>query len=365
MAGTTAAGDPDGALLCAWRAARLDRDWHRADALRASLRLEGVNVDSRTPSDQLRYDEKWAERMRALCFISTEGFLASSLGWAISPKLQRCRHPDDALDDECHGRRVSALRLGRALRSELTATSARIVCVEKQFLTGLIDAFTEEQERAPPPPFVLLAVNGGDRPLSHEMQAKIACLSGLRACYSNNLQAPISAAQKELFHPLPLGLPGASAPQFFEAALMRVREAALPWLARDRRLLVAPMRLSCRMRAAYIDVLSCPEYAHLVKIVHARLSLEEFLQLMSNHQSTLSPPGRGFDCFRTWQALAVGTVPLVVMDSGFDHRLLEDTGPAYISPPESLSVEHLEQLIDGLRDPVAHAPQLEMAHWRR
>ena len=55
-------------------------------------------------------------------------------------------------------------------------------------------------------------------------------------------------------------------------------------------------------RTAYIETLGRAEYRHLVRVERGRLALEDFLRLISEHQATLSPPGRGFDCFRTWQA---------------------------------------------------------------
>ena len=38
-----------------------------------------------------------------------------------------------------------------------------------------------------------------------------------------------------------------------------------------------------------------------------------------------SPPGNGYDCFRTWEALGVGTVPIVHDDGVFDMRLFDGT----------------------------------------
>ena len=115
-------------------------------------------------------------------------------------------------------------------------------------------------------------------------------LRGLRACYANNLHTPADAAAAALFHPLPLGLPGDAAPHYFEAALERALATAPAWeardtrarvcvrvrvrvrvsyvvgssypnpnpnpnpnQARDKRLLVAPMRASSRIRTAYIE----------------------------------------------------------------------------------------------------------------
>ena len=84
--------DPLRPLLAAWEAARRERDWARADALRDELRSKGVNPGARKRADHSRYDAAWAERTRELLCISTAGFLASSLGWQLSPKLQTFRN---------------------------------------------------------------------------------------------------------------------------------------------------------------------------------------------------------------------------------------------------------------------------------
>ena len=88
--------DPLRPLLAAWEAARRERDWVRADALRDELRSKGVNPGARKRADHSRYDAAWAERTRELRCISTAGFLASSLGWQLSPKLQTFRGIDSA-----------------------------------------------------------------------------------------------------------------------------------------------------------------------------------------------------------------------------------------------------------------------------
>ena len=75
-------------LVAAWEAARHERDWARADAIRDELRAQGVNPGARQRADHGRYDAAWAQRTRELRCISTAGFLASSLGWELSPRLQ-------------------------------------------------------------------------------------------------------------------------------------------------------------------------------------------------------------------------------------------------------------------------------------
>ena len=85
---------------------------------------------------------------------------------------------------------------------------------------------------------------------------------------------------------------------------------------------------------------------------------------MSRHRATISPPGRGYDCYRTWQALAVGCVPLVTRDPAFDQRLYEGTGPEYIPRPEELTPEALAHVLSRLSDPSGFAAKLEIDYWR-
>jgi len=192
--------------------------------------------------------------------MSTAGYLASSLGWEHCPKLQTFRaiSTTEARDE-------MASKLGRALLAQMTEPC--VVCIEKPYLTGVAAAFVEEQR--PRPQFVLLVVNGGDEPFTREMQAQVRRMRGVRACYANNLHPPVAAiaaggstaevtpaSPTPLFHPLPLGLPGDAAPHFFDAALEAAQAKLPPWEARDRRLLVAPMRPSSRSRSAYIELLS-------------------------------------------------------------------------------------------------------------
>ena len=153
--------DPLRPLLAAWEAARRERDWARADALRDELRSKGVNPGARKRADHSRYDAAWAERTRELRYISTAGFLASSLGWQLSPKLQTFRGIDSAHGTSTRCRDDLARQYGRGLRAQLSSTQPEqpcVLCVEKPYLPGLIEVFEEERgDDAPPPPFVLLA----------------------------------------------------------------------------------------------------------------------------------------------------------------------------------------------------------------
>eukprot|EP00663_Eupelagonemidae_sp_cell21sb_P001895 gene1895-7095_t len=113
-----------------------------------------------------------------------------------------------------------------------------VVCVEKPYLDGFIDGIRDVLQA----PFILVAISGGDEPLTHDTQRRIAGLSGLRGCFATNLHVPLEPA---LFHPIPIGVPDDS-----ECAVHAAAAAAPAWGARDRRLLVTPMRFT-RLRAEY------------------------------------------------------------------------------------------------------------------
>ena len=92
------------------------------------------------------------------------------------------------------------------------------------------------------------------------------------------------------------------------------------------------------------------------------------MALLVTHRAVLSPPGRGYDCFRTWEALALGTVPLVVRDETFDQRLFEGSGAAFMPRPEELAgpegPARLARVLEGLEDPAPCGQVLRMSRWR-
>ncbi|CAJ1461309.1 unnamed protein product, partial [Effrenium voratum] len=74
-----------------------------------------------------------------------------------------------------------------------------VLCVEKPYLDGFVEGLAETVKAD----FILLAVNGGDAPLTLPQQQHIAALPGLQACFAMNLHCSCDAR----FAPLPIGLP--------------------------------------------------------------------------------------------------------------------------------------------------------------
>lgn len=303
--------------------------------------------------------------MRPLQYISSGTCLAASATWELALALPRYKD----------GPRAEAFAVasafGRCVHAQLKQSGLpSVVCIFKPFIEGFAAGYCAAAAayHSPPTSFVLVCVNGGDKPLNHAQQSMLAALPGLRASYSTNLLAP---SAPWLFKPLPVGLCGNSTPEGFDALVARVRQAAPPWEERDPRLLVGPMRVAGRgkLRDSFLCLLKRPEFASHVRVVShedGRLAMGDFLSLLAAHRAVLSPPGSGYDCLRTWQAVAVGSVPLIVRDDAFDARLFDGTGAVALPRPEQLTAEALGLLLETIqRPPAGCADLLTMSHWKR
>ena len=63
------------------------------------------------------------------------------------------------------------------------------------------------------------------------------------------------------------------------------------------------------------------------KFIEPQLKPRDYRILVSNHQFVLSPPGNGFDCHRTWEAMYLGAIPVVLKD--YLHPQLVSDFPIY------------------------------------
>ena len=143
------------------------------------------------------YDLAWQDRMRALELISLEGLHSHSSSWPHTPKLQTYRELTKEAREQL-GSSFGAVLAG--------ATRGPVISVEKPYLAGFVDGFSRAAGGCAAP-FVLLALNGGDEPLTAELQQRVASLraNGLVACYACNLHR-VAAEHAGLFRPLPIGV---------------------------------------------------------------------------------------------------------------------------------------------------------------
>ena len=168
-------------------------DYATANALRGELRDRGVTISDRARAWRLagseplaaavtsdgHYTAHWHARAASLRLVSLEGLASRAANWADMPLLQHYREiskPDRRRVGRELGRLAGA-RLARAASSG-GGGSGLVLAIEKPHVDGFVDGLAEvlaategEAAAAPALPFVLLALNGGDEPLTTAAQA--------------------------------------------------------------------------------------------------------------------------------------------------------------------------------------------------
>jgi len=221
----------------------------------------------------------------------------------------------------CRAPTVCSLNSSRALPRP---SKPKLVVLDRDSLNPGLEPYRES--------CVVLCING-------DPSFDISCYENIRRafpalvrCYATNLLREVPG---ELFRPLPLGIPLHTPmlmpPDEREEAYHLAAARARPWAEREPTLLIPPMSFSPDLGNYDLRVLihkhvSAPEFAALVTDLSAqKVSLEKCLELVAQYRFILSPPGVGYDCYRTWEALALGTVPLVHDDGLHDMRLYDGT----------------------------------------
>lgn len=76
---------------------------------------------------------------------------------------------------------------------------------------------------------------------------------------------------------------------------------------------------------------------------------ERYWTLLAKHKFALSPPGNGLDCHRTWEALMVGTIP-VVLETPLAPKLYEGLPVVIVKSWDVVTKSFLEQKYVHLHD---------------
>jgi hypothetical protein len=93
-----------------------------------------------------------------------------------------------------------------------------------------------------------------------------------------------------------------------------------------------------------------------------RIPIRSFLNEMASYKFTLSPRGVGIDCFRTWEALLVGTIPIV--KSSQLNRLYKDLPVVVINEWAEVTQEFLEKKYREITSKKYNIQKLYVEYWR-
>lgn len=92
---------------------------------------------------------------------------------------------------------------------------------------------------------------------------------------------------------------------------------------------------------------------------------EDFYFDMASHKYILSPEGVGLDCWRTWEAMYLGSIP-IVKRSLVTTSLLSDLPCLIVDDWEEVTEKYLEDMYDGLikRFNQQCVEKLTMSYWK-
>ena len=74
-----------------------------------------------------------------------------------------------------------------------------------------------------------------------------------------------------------------------------------------------------------------------------------YMEELTQHQFCLSPPGRGIDCFRTWEALNAGVIPIVLKTSDIMCEMYKDLPIVVIEDIKEVTKEFLQNKFEEIK----------------
>ena len=100
---------------------------------------------------------------------------------------------------------------------------------------------------------------------------------------------------------------------------------------------------------------------HWCKVVNESVTTEEYLQDIANHKFTICPPGVGYDTFRVYESIKLGTIP-IVLNSVFNNHLRE-LPVLFVDDYKSLTPEYLEEIYNSLSKYNWNWDKLTLGYW--
>ena len=87
----------------------------------------------------------------------------------------------------------------------------------------------------------------------------------------------------------------------------------------------------------------------------------DFYNILSSYQFVLSPRGRGIDCYRTWEALYVGTIP-IIKSSSID-ELFQDLPVIIVKSWDEINKKFLDDKLEEFSKRTFEVGRLSSTYW--
>lgn len=166
------------------------------------------------------------------------------------------------------------------------------------------------------------------------------------------------------FYPIPIGIANAKwghgNPTIFDSTLDILEKNAQRKHKRRQkisRLYINFTPETNKIRADLLELFKHNPFAFFAQ----RKPLESYLMEMSRFRFILSPFGNGLDCHRTWEALLVGTIP-IVQTSTLD-QLYDDLPVIIVQDWHQISQEFLESRYREMQTKTYNLEKLFIDYW--
>jgi hypothetical protein len=93
------------------------------------------------------------------------------------------------------------------------------------------------------------------------------------------------------------------------------------------------------------------------------LSIEEYYFDLAQHKFAFSPPGNGVDCHRTWEALYLGVVPIVINSANMDE--FSELPILFVNNWEDISYTYLEEKYEEMRCKLFDLSKMKISYWKK
>lgn len=118
------------------------------------------------------------------------------------------------------------------------------------------------------------------------------------------------------------------------------------------------------VRKVYVEAL---QKADLLELCTGHISLGQWHDVLAQYAFVLSPRGIGYDCFRHWQVLSAGSIPIIPIEEDFDLRVFNGTTAWLVRSPEEVVEGFRARLPAAMKPPLtADLPDtLSLKAWNR
>ena len=98
-------------------------------------------------------------------------------------------------------------------------------------------------------------------------------------------------------------------------------------------------------------------------VKNEKLDWEKYMEDLSTHKFCISPRGSGFDCYRTWECLYLGVIPII--EKSIPMNYFQDLPILFVDNYDIISVEYLNEKYKEFQNKSFNMDKLSINYWRK